>query len=39
MAIIGALEERKTDLAEKFARDHTLSLATFVETHGDQLFG
>ena len=39
LAIIGALEERKTELAEKFARDHTLGLATYVETHGDGLFG
>jgi DNA-binding GntR family transcriptional regulator len=39
LAIIGALEERKTELAEKFARDHTLGLATFIETHGDELLG
>jgi DNA-binding GntR family transcriptional regulator len=39
LAIIGALEERKTELAEKFARDHTLGLATYIETHGDELLG
>jgi hypothetical protein len=25
-------------LAEKRARDHTLGLATYVETHGQELF-
>lgn len=38
LAIIGALEERKTELAEKFVRDHTLGLAAYVEAHGDELF-
>ena len=38
MAIIDALEERNTELAEKRARDHTLGLATYVETHGKELF-
>ncbi len=38
MAIIDALEERKTDLAEKLARDHTLGLAAYVEAHGNELF-
>lgn len=38
MAIISALEERNTELAEKLARDHTLGLATYVETHGQELF-
>jgi len=38
MAIIDALEERKTDLAEKLARDHTLGLAAYVEAHGQELF-
>ena len=37
MAIIEALEERDTELAEKRARDHTLGLATYVETHGQEL--
>jgi len=39
LAIIDALEERDTELAEKLARDHTLGLATYVETHGQELFG
>lgn len=39
MAIIDALEERDTELAEKLARDHTLKLATYVETHGQEIFG
>jgi DNA-binding GntR family transcriptional regulator len=38
MAIIEALEERDTELAEKRARDHTLALASYVETHGKELF-
>jgi DNA-binding GntR family transcriptional regulator len=38
MAIIEALEERNTELAEKLARDHTLALATYVETHGHEIF-
>jgi DNA-binding GntR family transcriptional regulator len=38
MAIIEALEERDTELAEKRARDHTLALAAYVETHGRELF-
>jgi len=38
LAIIEALEERDTELAEKRARDHTLGLATYVETHGQEIF-
>jgi DNA-binding GntR family transcriptional regulator len=38
MAIIEALEERNTELAEQRARDHTLGLAAYVETHGQELF-
>ena len=38
LAIIEALEARDTELAEKRARDHTLGLATYVETHGQELF-
>jgi DNA-binding GntR family transcriptional regulator len=38
MAIIEALEERNTELAEKLARDHTLGLASYVESHGQELF-
>jgi DNA-binding GntR family transcriptional regulator len=37
LAIIEALEERNTELAEKLARDHTLGLAAFVEAHGQEL--
>ena len=37
LAIIEALEERDTELAEKRARDHTLGLATYVETHGQEI--
>ena len=37
LGIIEALEERDTELAEKRARDHTLGLATYVETHGQEL--
>jgi DNA-binding GntR family transcriptional regulator len=37
LAIIDALEERNTELAEKRARDHTLGLASFVEAHGQEL--
>ena len=29
--------ERDAELAEKLARDHTLSLAAYVETHGKEL--
>jgi DNA-binding GntR family transcriptional regulator len=38
LAIIEALEERNTELAEKLARDHTLGLAAYVEAHGQELF-
>ena len=38
MAIIDALEQRDTELAERLARDHTLGLAAFVEAHGKELF-
>lgn len=38
LAIIEALEERNTELAEKRARDHTLGLASYVEAHGQELF-
>ncbi|HWW33931.1 MAG TPA: FCD domain-containing protein, partial [Xanthobacteraceae bacterium] len=37
IAIIEALEERDTELAEKRARDHTLALAAYVEAHGQEL--
>jgi DNA-binding GntR family transcriptional regulator len=38
LAIIEALEQRDTELAERLARDHTLGLASFVEAHGKELF-
>ena len=38
MAIISALEQRDTELAEKLSRDHTLGLAAYVEAHGQELF-
>jgi DNA-binding GntR family transcriptional regulator len=38
LAIIEALEERDTERAEKLSRDHTLGLAAYVETHGDEIF-
>jgi DNA-binding GntR family transcriptional regulator len=34
MAIIGALQARDADLAEKLVREHTLGLAAHVEKHG-----
>jgi DNA-binding GntR family transcriptional regulator len=37
LAIIEALEERNTELAEKRSRDHTLGLASFIEAHGQEL--
>lgn len=38
LAIISALEERDTELAEKLSRDHTLGLASYVEAHGAEIF-
>lgn len=35
LKIIEALEKRDTELAEKLARDHTLGLAAYVETHSE----
>ena len=37
LAIIEALEERNTEVAEKRSRDHTLGLAAFIEAHGQEL--
>ncbi len=37
--IIGALERRDTDLAERLSREHTLGLADYVEKYGDRFFG
>jgi DNA-binding GntR family transcriptional regulator len=37
MAIIQALEERDTELAERRSRDHTLALAAYVDAHGQEL--
>ena len=36
--MIGALEARDTERAEKLARDHTLGLAAYVDAHGHELF-
>jgi DNA-binding GntR family transcriptional regulator len=38
LAIIEAIERRDTDKAERLARDHTLGLAEYVDTHGHELF-
>ncbi|HEY0328029.1 MAG TPA: GntR family transcriptional regulator [Rhodopseudomonas sp.] len=38
LGIIEALEERDTERAEKLSRDHTLRLAAYVETQGQELF-
>lgn len=39
LAIIAALERRDADAAEAMVREHTLSLAAHIETHGDQIDG
>lgn len=39
LAIIDAIEKRDTERAERLSREHTLGLATYVETYGDELFG
>jgi DNA-binding GntR family transcriptional regulator len=38
LAIIEAIEQRDTVKAENLARDHTLGLAAYVDTHGHELF-
>jgi DNA-binding GntR family transcriptional regulator len=38
LAIITAIEKRDTSRAESLTRDHTLGLATYVDTHGHELF-
>ncbi len=38
LAIIEAIERRDTSKAELLARDHTLGLAEYVDTHGHELF-
>ncbi len=38
LAIITAIEKRDTARAESLARDHTLGLAAYVDTHGHELF-
>jgi DNA-binding GntR family transcriptional regulator len=38
LAIITAIENRDTELAERLSRDHTLGLAAFIEEHGNELF-
>lgn len=39
LAIIGALERRDPDAAERLVREHTLSLAAHIEAHGDKIDG
>ena len=36
--MIDALEKRETQRAETLARDHTLGLAAYIDTHGHELF-
>ncbi|MGB8279130.1 MAG: GntR family transcriptional regulator [Methylovirgula sp.] len=38
LAIITAIENRETEIAERLSRDHTLGLAAFIEEHGNELF-
>ncbi len=38
LAIINAIEKRDVTAAEQLARDHTLGLANFVESHGHEIF-
>jgi DNA-binding GntR family transcriptional regulator len=38
LGIIGAIETRDVEKAERLSRDHTLGLADFVERHGDEIF-
>jgi len=38
LAIITAIEHHDTSRAETLARDHTLGLAAYVDTHGHELF-
>ncbi len=38
LSIIKAIEQRDTVKAETLARDHTLGLAAYVDTHGHELF-
>lgn len=38
LGIIGAIEQRDTERAERLAREHTLGLAAYVEQYGDKFF-
>lgn len=38
LGIIGAIERRETELAERLSREHTLGLAAYVEQYGDRFF-
>ena len=38
LAIITAIENRETEIAERLSREHTLGLAAFIEEHGNELF-
>jgi len=39
LGIIGALESRDAELAERRSREHTLGLAAYVDEHGEEIFG
>lgn len=39
LGIIGALEARDAELAERRSREHTLGLAAYVDAHGEEIFG
>lgn len=39
LGIIGALEARDAELAERRSREHTLGLAAYVDEHGEEIFG
>ncbi len=38
LGIIGAIEQRDTERAERLSREHTLGLAAYVEQYGDRFF-
>jgi DNA-binding GntR family transcriptional regulator len=38
LGIIGAIEQRDTERAERLSREHTLGLAAYVEQYGDKFF-
>jgi DNA-binding GntR family transcriptional regulator len=38
LGVIGAIEQRDTERAERLSREHTLGLAAYVEQYGDKFF-